>query len=55
MLEEHRQEREISPRLALDPVRKFWLHVVVLVSGNASRGGPFCGSRFHEGPGVALP
>ena len=38
MLEGHTQEREISPRLALDSVRKFWLHIVVLVGGGASRG-----------------
>lgn len=38
MLEGHIQERETSPRPALDPVRKFWLHIVVLVSDDARRG-----------------
>lgn len=39
MHEGHRQKREMSPGLAWDPVREFWLYVVVLlVSDDASRG-----------------
>lgn len=44
MLKGHRQEREISLRLAWDPVREFWLYVVVpLVNDDASRGVFLCG------------
>lgn len=44
MLKRHRQEREISLRLAWDPVREFWLYMVVLlVNDDASRGVFLCG------------